>query len=126
MRLVVEVTDELHRALKVKAAQEGSSISEMVRGLAYGHVGELADMVGKPETSLSPGKPMSDPMVYGHRPLPDARDDVIPDAGPVRVTNASMTSNSAASVTNAPKQAATRQYLDLTKTSQAKGKMGHR
>lgn len=33
MRLVVELPDELHRRTKVKAAQEGSTVSEVVRSL---------------------------------------------------------------------------------------------
>lgn len=108
MRLVVEITDELHRALKVRAAREGTSISAMVRGLAYEHVTdeELADigravahMVGKPETPLPPRKPMSDPMVY---PLPPADPTLM-----------------------GTEYNGSRKRLDLTKSAQVKGKMGH-
>jgi hypothetical protein len=102
MRTTLEVPDDLHRRAKAKAASEGITISSVLRVALESYA--------------------------GYRLLPDARDDVVPDAGPVKVTNSVMTSDSATSVTNAPKQPGTYRVgpLDLTKTAQAKGKMGHR
>jgi len=96
MRLIAEIPDDLHRSVKVKVAAEGTTITSVVTGLLQGYT--------------------------GYRPLPDARDDVVPDNAPVTVMNGPSTSNTAHAVTNAPKQ--TRQYLDLTKSAQVKGKMG--
>ena len=96
MRLVVELPEDLHRRIKVRAAEEGRTISQMVRGMIELELSKTARWEDKGKTFITQPAPTTTIAVAAPetpRPKP-------PPAPYVR-----------------PK-------MDLSKGTQAKGKMG--
>jgi len=86
MRIVVDVDAELHRALKLKAVQDGTSISEVIRKLSESYVAKV-----------------------GYTATESHMDGKVRVIDSAKLTSVSL-----------------RPRMDLSKTAQAKGKMGHR